>query len=168
MPSRTTPKVLYTDQSRRCLRCGMVILPQAAYCSTCGESQSMAYSRWQVFMQLLRLWLMVVVVVYALLTLWRVLMPMTVLVSPPCPDATTTMMWFVPRTTEQIPMVVTACASLSVAPFFTLADPLGSLVAASAERVLWAVAWLAYGESVIGQLAIRLTQTLSMWWANTW
>ena len=168
MPSRTTPKVLYTDQSRRCQRCGMVVLPQAAYCSTCGEHQSMAYSSWQVFVQLIRLWLMVVVVVYALVLAWRILMPVTVLVSPPCADVAMTLVWLMPRTADAVPIAVTTCASVSVAPLQVLTEPWGALVVVIAERLIWVGGWLAYGESVVWQTIMQVTQTLSVWWANTW
>lgn len=75
MSSPVPPHIKYHDASRRCTRCGMVVLPQAAYCSTCGTAQSLAYTSWQVFGQLLHLWLAVVVVIYGASLVWRFVLP---------------------------------------------------------------------------------------------
>lgn len=75
MPTPVPPHIKYRDASRRCTRCGMVVLPQAAYCSTCGTAQSLAYTPWQVFGQLIRLWLAVVCVIYVATLVWRFALP---------------------------------------------------------------------------------------------
>lgn len=69
------PHIKYHDNSRRCTRCGMVVMPQAAYCSTCGTAQSLAYTPWQVFGQLFQLWFAVVLVIYVGSLVWRFALP---------------------------------------------------------------------------------------------
>lgn len=173
MSSPVPPYIKYHDASRRCTRCGMVVLPQAAYCSTCGTAQSLAYTPMQVYGQVFVLWLAVICVIYAISVLWRFVLPANWAYALQCAvsgdggdlkwPAGVPVAWFWADACMGPQLLLRQSATLPAFIAVPLADFYEYVLLDGAVRMLQ---WVVVGEQEVAQWLQTIWASLQSWWCT--
>lgn len=173
MSSPVPPHIKYHDVSRRCTRCGMVVLPQAAYCSTCGTAQSLAYTPVQVYGQVLQLWLAVICVMYVISVLWRFVLPtgwayaLQCIVSGDGSDmawpAGVPVSWFWSDSCEGPHLLLRQSTTLPAFIAVPLADVYEYVIL---DGVVGVLRWVVAGEQVAAEWLTTVWASVQSWWCT--